>query len=113
MKFKIIAILIIICLVLCILNLKTKLKYESENNRLYQSQLNSISKRNEINLKDLQKRNEELKSRNEELKLYIQEADNISKTYGEKYNKKEINKQDCINSHINNDIIKLLQKAGI
>ena len=104
MKFKIIAILIIICLVLCILNLKTKLKYESENNRLYQSQLNSISKRNETNLKDLQKRNKELKTKNDEIIELYKITENISKSSNEK---------DCINAVINDDIRLLLQQANI
>lgn len=106
MKSKITLILLSILgiLITFIYSQRIKLKFLSETNGLLESQIKSISKQNEINLLDLQKRNEELKTKNDEINELYRITENISKSSGEK---------DCINAPINDNIKLLLQQANI
>lgn len=106
MKSKIILLLLSILGIVMVFihSQRIKIKYLSDTNELLERQIESISKQNEINISDLQKRNEELKTKNDEIIELYKITENISKSSGEK---------DCINSPINDDIKLMLQQANI
>lgn len=91
--------LIFVILILLIVFLFDKLKITKNQLKDSNKKLESILTRNQLYIKDLKNRNEELRIKNEEFKEYQNEI--------------EKNVNDCLNSPIDNNIVILLQKQNI
>lgn len=107
MQTKIIFILLTLIAFLVAIFQRNKIKDLNKEITKAEITISSIQKNTELNIIDLQKRNQELKNNEiiykEQKDILQAEVDKISK----------INSNDCINQPINIDIVRMLQKSGI